>query len=185
MSLPLGDLLKSLAPARPPPVSEGWLNNPDIPVSRTIKSPPKQDLSASNMTPTKSQWYNAMKLTSAPRNGDGYSLARAPGLPGLNPKRQEFMLDGAIDPANIRARHNPLKAPPAGYATGLESFEYQEPLSTRTSEDSVPLVQKARQSYANRLNRLQPLQSTQPKDVQSYLAATGKIGGVPTIGKPT
>lgn len=74
----------------------------------------------------------------------------------MDPRRQEFMLEGSIDPANIRARHNPLSALPNHYAEGAEGFQYQLPASTSRSRNSVTLVQKARQSYANRLNRLQP-----------------------------
>lgn len=116
-----------------------------------------------------------MRLDSMPRNGSGYSISRTPGLQGLDPRRDEFLLDGAIDPANIRARHNPLRAPPNSYAQGAQGFQYQLGESTRTSHDAVDLMQKARQNYANRLNRLQPISVpvTQTPPLRPELLAGG------------
>lgn len=102
------------------------------------------------------KFYTSMKLDSMPRNAAGYSLARSGGMPNMNPKRQEFMLEGAIDPQAIRARHDPLHAKPNSYAQGAEGFQYELPASTGRSRDAVDLMRKARESYANRLNRLQP-----------------------------
>jgi len=141
-------MLKSLEakPGQNPP-KEGKLYNPDIPV---------RGLPKGSREVVRDRFYTSMKLGGAPRNASGYSIARAGGLPNLNPRRQEFLLEGAIDPANIRARHNPLRAPPNSYAQGAEGFRYQLPESTSRSRNSVALIQKARQSYGNRLNRLQP-----------------------------
>ncbi len=100
------------------------------------------------------KFYSSMKLSSAPRNAAGYSIARSPGLPNLDPKKQEFLLEGAIDPANIRARHDPQHAPPNSYAEGAEDFGYVP--ASGPAHNSVDLIRKARESYANRLNRLQP-----------------------------
>jgi hypothetical protein len=97
-----------------------------------------------------------MRLDSLPRNGDGYAMARSPGLAGLDPRRQEFLLEGSIDPANKRARHRPLQAPPNSYAEGSEGFYYQLPASTRKFTNNVDLMKKARESYSSRLGLLQP-----------------------------
>ena len=123
------------------------LVNPDIPDSRRP---------GANREKTRDKFYSSMRLPSGARagGGTGYSLARSGGLPGLDPRKQEFMLEGAIDPAAIRARHDPLNAPPNKYATGAEGYQYQLPLSTEESKSSVPLILKARASYAARSARL-------------------------------
>lgn len=121
------------------------MNNPDIPVRGAQKN---------GREVTRDTFYNSMKLTGSARNGSGYSLARSGGLPNMNPRRQEFMLEGAIDPANIRARHNPSRAPPNSFAQGGEGFQYVPP--TAPAHNDVDLVKRARQSYINRTNRLQP-----------------------------
>jgi len=64
------------------------------------------------------------------------------------------MLEGAIDPANIRARHNPMRAPPNSFAQGAEGFGYAVP--TAVAHSGVNLIKKSRQSYLSRINRLQP-----------------------------
>lgn len=144
----MADLLKGLN-AKAEPAPEGKLNNPDLPEGK--------QRSASNREATRDMFYRSMKQTTMARNGSGYSMARTGGLPNLNPRRQSFLLEGAIDPANIRARTDPLRAPPNSYAQGAEGFLYQLPASTREAHTSIELMQKARQSYANRINRLQPI----------------------------
>jgi hypothetical protein len=129
------------------PAVEGRLTNPDI---------PGRGLDKASKDVVRDKFFSSMRLGSQARNSEGWSLARSGGLPNMNPKRQEFMLEGAIDPANIRARHNPLKARPNSYAQGAEGFKYQLPDSTGESRDAVSLVRKARESYANRVNRFQP-----------------------------
>ena len=121
------------------------MNNPDIPVRGSQKN---------GREVTRDTFYRSMKLTGSARNGAGYSLARSGGIPNLNPRRQEFMLEGAIDPANIRARHNPGRAPPNSFAQGAEGFGYALP--TAPAHSDVNLVKKSRQSYLSRVNRLQP-----------------------------
>ena len=141
-------MLKSLeAKTGQNPPKEGKLYNPDIPV---------RGLSKGNREVVRDRFFTNMKVGSAPRNASGYSIARTGGLANLNPRRQEFLLEGSIDPASIRARHNPLRAPPNSYAQGAEGFKYQLPESTSRSRNAVSLIRNARQSYANRLNRLQP-----------------------------
>lgn len=125
------------------------LYNPDIPDSRKASVGRKM---------TRDKFYSSMKLPSGSRSSQGgYALARSPGLPNLDPRKQEFMLEGAIDPANIRHRHDPLSAPPHRFATGAEGFKYQLSQSTEKSRSSVPLIVKARASYAGRMARIIPM----------------------------
>lgn len=158
MSLSVNELIKGLSSLQNKPgVQEGKMNNPDI---------PERGVSALGRKAIRDQFYNSMKLTSMPRNGDGYSMDRSGGIPNLNPKRQEFLLEGSIDPAAIRARQNPLKAYPSLYGgNGQYLYKYQIPPSSRVPHNSVSLMQKARQSYSSRLGRLQPI--SVPVDVKS------------------
>jgi hypothetical protein len=125
MSLSIADMLKSLGEqsAQIPP-KQGKLANPDIPIRG-------EPLSTREIV--RARYYNDMRLTTAARNGSGYSLARTGGIPNMNPRRQEFMLEGAIDPANIRARHDPVRAPPNSYAQGAEGFGYTLPTGQRAT----------------------------------------------------
>ena len=127
------------------------MNNPDIPVQRAQKN---------GREVTRDTFYNSMKAPSRARNGDGFALARSGGLPNLNP-RQEFMLEGAIDPANIRARHNPSRAPPNSFAQGGEGFQYTPP--TAPARNEVDLVKRSRQSYLSRVTRLDPNPTPAPQ----------------------
>ena len=155
MSLPIGDILKTLEGAKAAQsivskaAKDTKLYNPDIPDSRKASVGRKI---------TRDKFYSSMKLPATSRSSQGgYALARSPGLPNLDPRKQEFMLEGAIDPANIRHRHDPLNAPPHGYATGAEGFKYQLGQSTERQRSSVPLIVKARASYAGRMARLVPM----------------------------
>lgn len=149
MSLSVADMLKSLgaqsSQMAPAGRSQGKLLNPDI---------PERGDPISGREIVRDRFHTSMKQPTSARNGAGYSLARTGGIPNMNPRRQEFMLEGAIDPANIRARHDPTRAPPNSYAQGAEGFGYTLP--TGPPRNSVDLIKRARTSYAARLNRLQP-----------------------------
>ena len=98
--------------------------------------------------------YNSMRLSSAPRNGDGFLLPRS--TFSDNPKHDAFLMEGAIDPNVIRQRVNPIsEAAPVTHEDALYGIDS----TMTTSSDSVDLVQKARSSlynYKNRFNALPP-----------------------------
>lgn len=148
-------MLRSLSKAGAVPPQEGKLANPDI---------PERGMKQADREVVRDKFYTSMRLGSSARNVAGYSLARSGGLPNLDPKKQSFLLEGSIDPANIRRRQNPGAAPPNSYAQGAQDFGYVAP--EHKAHNSIALVQKARQSYAARLNRLQP-QAVPVRDVGS------------------
>ncbi len=78
------------------------------------------------------QAHNALKLTSEPRNGDGYLLPRTNF--NCNPKRDAFLLEGAIDPDMIRQRVHPISE--AQPTTG-EGAVYGIDRTMKTSTDSI------------------------------------------------
>lgn len=145
MSLPIGDLLKSIATMTEKKGKERTgFNNPDIP---EMKRPPKR-----RNPRVQDRFYRDMRANNQPRSVANLSIASSGLLPGLKPSRQAFMLEGAIDPANIRAMHDPITSLPNNYQEGNIGFQYQLRPSQQTESNSVGLVQKARRSWYNRVN---------------------------------
>jgi hypothetical protein len=103
------------------------------------------------------KFYSTMRLPTAPRSGSGFSLARTGGIPNMDPRRDAFLQEGAIDPANIRHRQDPINSLPYDFQTGNLGFKYQLAPDQMTATSSIPLMQKARQSFYNRVNLLQPM----------------------------
>jgi hypothetical protein len=97
-----------------------------------------------------------MRANSQPRSIAGLSIAPSGLLPGLRADRQEFMLEGAIDPRNIQARRDPMASLPNSYAEGAIGFEYQLRPSQMSESNTVDLMKRARQSYYNHVNMFQP-----------------------------
>ncbi len=134
---------------------EGKMYNPDIPDFSGGNLGARKKRSAYPVTPLHDKFYRNMKLPSTARaSHGGYSVARSGYLPNLDPRRQEFMLEGAIDPAAMRARRDPLRAPPNSYANGAMGYKYDLPESTKSARSSVSLIAQARGSYASRLARV-------------------------------
>jgi hypothetical protein len=160
MSYSVSNLFKALAVNNKVP--EGQLDNPDIPEF--------SQAGGVDVKFIRDQAYNALKLSSAPRNGDGYLLPRS--TFSDNPKHDAFLLDGAIDPNVIRQRVNPIsEGTPVTHEDALYGID-----STMTnSSDSVDLVQKARNglyNYKNRFNAIPPVIPTDKSTVLRHNAAT-------------
>ena len=73
---------------------------------------------------------------------------------------KNFAIDGSIDPNYIRNQTHPEQAQPDRYWTGSEGLLYATPPSTWVSNNSVGLIQQAKQSYFNRMNRYNPKQKS-------------------------
>ena len=147
MSYSVSNLFKAIAANNKVP--EGQLDNPDIPSFSQAGGVNTQFI--------RDQAYNALKLSSAPRNGDGFLLPRSTFL--NNPKPDAFLMEGAIDPNVIRQRVNPIsEAAPVTHEDALYGIDS----TMTTSSDSVDLVQKARSSLYNYKNRFNALASAIP-----------------------
>lgn len=141
---------------------ESELHNPDIPTPNT-DFPDNLNI--------KDQWMNARRLTNQPRNGGQFALPRQ--AMAEDPRLDAFMMDGSIDPNNIRKRTDPDSALPT-LAGGKYALYSTEP-STLTGHDSMGLIQSARKSYVNYRDRFNVTET--PK---SQLESRGKIRMIPS-----
>lgn len=134
------------------PMPEGELYNPDVPNDI--------DTIAGNIANRKiiqDKYYSSMKLSSAPRNGEGYSFSRTGGrLKYYDPRQDSFMLDGSIDPDIIRRKTDPNHSLPNTFSSGSMYAKYQLPKSAFKSSNNVGLLQKSIASYENYINRFNP-----------------------------
>ena len=113
MSLSINDILKPLAGLAKEQLTKklgGVLNNPDLPTLAN-KFDDKKEI--------RERAYSSLKLSSHPRNGSGYMLPRT--RADDDPRKDSFLMDGAIDPNVIRKRVNPDKAIPS-LETGLSTL---------------------------------------------------------------
>jgi hypothetical protein len=131
------------------PSPEGELYNPDVPNT--------PDTIAGNIRNRKiiqDKYYNDMKLTRYPRNGSGYYFGKNNGrLANMDPREDAFLMDGSIDPNNIRRKTDPANALPNTFASGSLLDKYQLPKETFKPSNNVSLVQQSRMSYQNYKNR--------------------------------
>ena len=140
MSLSINDLFNTVQGAKNVySKMEGLLQNPDIPTPSDFD----------DLIEIKDKAYSALKLTSQPRNGSTFMLPRMP--VELDPRRDNFLMENAIDPNVIRKRIDPDSALPT-LESGLSTLFSLEK-SNVESNDFVGLIQKAHQSYNNYKNR--------------------------------
>ena len=166
MSYSVSNLFKALTVNNKVP--EGQLANPDVPEF--------SQAGGVNANFIRDKASSSMRLTSAPRNGDGYLLPRS--TFSDKPKLDSFLMDGAIDPNVIRQRVNPIsEAEPVTHEDALYGID-----ATMTKEsNSVDLIQKARSglyNYKNRFNAIPPANpiasaTTFDKSFNTTPAATG------------
>ena len=121
-----------------PDNEEGTLYNPDIPEG--IKDfDPNQVI--------RDQYYNSMKLSTQPRNGNGFSLPRT--TFDDDPRKDAFLMNGSINPETIRSQHDADYVPTNLYSQHQFSLTKNELIET----DNVNLINQAHQSYLNYKNR--------------------------------
>jgi hypothetical protein len=137
MSYSVSNLFKAIAENPKQPDSK--LENPDIPDFKT---------QASDRQFIRDQSHNALRLTSTPRNGDGFLLPRT--VFNNDPRKDAFLLDGAINPDVIRQRVNPIsEAAP----TTDEYALYGVDKTMRESSNSVNLIRISQDQFYNYQNR--------------------------------
>ena len=150
MSYSVSNLFKSLA--ENPKQPDTKLENPDIPDFKT---------QANDRQFIRDQSHNALRLNSTPRNGDGFLLPRT--VFNNDPRKDAFLLDGAINPDVIRQRVNPIsEAAP----TTDEYALYGVDTTMKVATDSVNLIRTSQDQFYNYQNRfsMQP----EPPGVPTY-----------------
>ena len=108
MSFSISDIMKSISKNEDMPTPADQLKNPDLPVISN-KFDDKIEI--------RDKALSAFKLSSQPRNGNYFMLPRT--RFDDNPRKDAFLMNGSIDPNNIRKRVNPDKSIPS-----LEGGEY-------------------------------------------------------------
>jgi hypothetical protein len=162
MSYSISNLFKSMV--ENPKQPDTKLFNPDIPTS-TSQSQDRQFI--------RDQAHNALRLNSTPRNGDGFLLPRT--VFNNDPRKDAFLLNGAIDPDVIRQRVNPISE---AQPTTDEYALYGVDSTMKQASDSVNLIRSSQEQFYNYSNRFSvappenlppmgsmPNQPTQPIDI--------------------
>jgi hypothetical protein len=154
------------------------LVNPDLPVmSKT---------STMSIPYFRNRAWNAMRLKSYPTNGMAF-LPRNTVF--TDPRRDNFMMDGAIDPQIIRNQTDPINEGPVYY--NESSLMGGSDQSMENETDSMELIRKAREGYYNYANRLNVM--SQPPTFPTQLSQlsqsikpqfASKIGYVAPINNP-
>jgi hypothetical protein len=162
MSYSVSNLFKTMAMNPKQPDSK--LENPDIPESQST-SQDRQFI--------RDQSHNALRLTSTPRNGDGFLLPRT--VFNNDPRKDAFLLDGAINPDVIRQRVNPIsEAAP----TTDEYALYGVDTTMKVASDSVNLIRTSQDQFYNYTNRF----SMQPQPPGFIPPPTAPTTPAPNIG---
>ena len=138
MSYSVSNLFKSMAmnPKQP----DGKLDNPDIPESQS-QSQDRQFI--------RDQAHNSLRLNSTPRNGDGFLLPRT--VFNNDPRKDAFLLNGAIDPDVIRQRVNPISE---AQPTTDEYALYGVDQTMKTASDSINLIRNSQEQFYNYSNSI-------------------------------
>lgn len=164
MSYSISNLFKAMAENPKQPDSK--LYNPDLPESKS-QSQDRQFI--------RDQSYNALKLGSQPRNGDGYLLPRT--VFNNDPRKDSFLMERAIDPDVIRQKVNPIsEAAPQMIEGGLYGIDS----TMQTSTDSTNLIRTSQEqfyNYSNRFSMMPDDQILSPMDKSNFISA-----GKPVIG---
>lgn len=147
MSYSVSNLFKSLGldNANPEQQSETKLFNPDLPM-------PSKDFKQLGYIRDRS--FQSMKLppnNKSSYNGSTFRLPR--NIQFKDPRKQNFMVDGSIDPNNIRALHNPIKSIPDIWANPNRYFGVST--GELTENNNVNTVRSARRNYVAYKNRFE------------------------------
>jgi hypothetical protein len=147
MSLSINDLLKGITDSNKKiQPKDSTLYNPDIPT--------QYEGGLDDEIEIKDQFASVMRIGGA-YNGEGLPLAESGQLSMMDPRKVDFLFDGAIDPNIIRSRTDPDGSLPARNARSKFSLM---PESVEQPHNQVPLIQKSRQSYINYQNRFNSAQ---------------------------
>ena len=144
MSYSINNLIKPLVGflEKVPPIPVDKLYNPDIPYLKYIRK-------FNDLVEIKDKAFSSLKLTTQPRNGGNYRLPR--NKFDDDPRKDEFLMNGSIDPNIIRKRVNPDKSIPS--LESAESTRFSLVPSNNVEQDFINLIQLAHKNYINYKNR--------------------------------
>ena len=165
MSYSISNLFKSMV--ENPEQPDGRLDNPDIPTS-TSQSFDRQFI--------RDQAHNSLRLNSTPRNGDGFLLPRT--VFNNDPRKDSFLMEGAIDPDMIRQKVNPISE--AQPVMG-EGALYGVDRTMKTASDSINLIRNSQEQFYNYSNRfsMAPPENLPPLGIPNLIT-----NQLPTLGIP-
>ena len=168
MSYSISNLFKAMA--ENPKQPEGKLYNPDIPDSNFQTRDTKF---------IRDQAHNALRLTSQPRNGSDFLLPR--NVFDLDPRKDSFLMERAIDPDVIRQKVNPIsEANPQMVEGGLYGIDN----TMKTATDSVNLIRTSQQQFYNYSNRFSMVPETPLPPLTSF-TTDPSVFKAPTKTTPT
>lgn len=144
MSYSINNIIKPLVGflEKIPSIPVDKLYNPDIPYLKYIRK-------FNDLVEIKDKAFSSLKLTTQPRNGGNYRLPR--NKFDDDPRKDEFLMNGSIDPNIIRKRVNPDRAIPS--LESAESTRFSLVPSNNVQEDFINLIQLAHKNYINYKNR--------------------------------
>ena len=162
------------------PISDNILNNPDVPNSIGGSS--------TNRKIIRDQYYNDMSLKhlKEPKNGTGYSISDNGRLRYTDPREDSFLLEGSIDPNQIRRQIDPAHSLPNTFAHGSLYDKYQLPTNAYIATDNKSLLEQSRGSFDNYKNRYS-LPNNDINDKGEKVEIDNiwkKVKGLPTGQKP-
>ena len=162
------------------PISDNILNNPDVPNSIGGSS--------TNRKIIRDQYYNDMSLKhlKEPKNGTGYSISDNGRLRYTDPREDSFLLEGSIDPNQIRRQTDPAHSLPNTFAQGSLYDKYQLPANAYIATDNKSLLEQSRGSFDNYKNRYS-LPNNDNNDKGEKVEIDNiwkKVKGLPTGQKP-
>ena len=145
MSYSVSNLFADMAMGNVQQTKDGQLYNPDIPQ-------PQVDFKMLKTVRDKS--FNALKLPVKSNRAYNNSYLRLPKNPLYkDPRRNNFSMDGAIDPNTIRQLQDPLTNIPNLKTSYNPALQYGADLDGYYNRNSVSMLRGARQNYVNYRDR--------------------------------
>ncbi len=145
MSYSVSNLFADMAMGNVQQTKEDKLYNPDIPQ-------PQADYKM--LKTVKDRSFSALKLPTRSNRAYGNSYLRLPKNPLYkDPRRNNFSMDGAIDPNTIRQLQDPLTNIPNLRTSYNPNLQYGADLDGYYDRNSVSMLRGARQNYVNYRDR--------------------------------
>ena len=143
MSYSISNLFADMVAGNVQQTKEDKLYNPDI---------PQPQVDFKKLKTLKDKSFNALKLPNRSNRSYNNSYLRLPSRPIFkDPRRENFSLDGAINPNNIRQLTNPQTAIPNLNSNPNRLFGAD--VDGYYSQNSVSMLRAARRNYVNYRDR--------------------------------